>query len=125
MYNEFLLSPSAFGAAEVAFCFRQFVCMPWRFRANRYDAVDGWRVFVDDSRYYLSTRSPVAGGLVANASRMSLANARSSVDRYFQYRTQHLRGQVCRYAGYTRLHGGQLAVLLTLRVMQSAWSHAR
>ena len=52
VYNEFLLSPSTFGAAEVTFCFRQLFCMLWRFRANHDDAVDGWCVFVDDSRDY-------------------------------------------------------------------------
>ena len=41
----------------------------------------------------VSTRSPVLGGLVANASRMSLENARFSVDAYFRYCTQqHHRG---------------------------------
>ena len=96
VYNEFLLSPSAFGAAEVTVYFRQLFCMPWRFRTNRDDAVDGWRVFVDDSRdygvIYVSTRSPVVRGHVAKALRMSLANARFSMDAYFRYRTQHRRG---------------------------------
>ena len=53
VYNESLLSPSAFGVSEVTYCVRHLFCMPLRFRANRDDAVDGWRGwFVDDSRDY-------------------------------------------------------------------------